>query len=57
VKVLNVGCVRGSGGLVGCGTHTSTGWVVESAGGGAAGDGPAAPGGVDVLAQVNLATP
>ena len=57
VKVLNVGCVRGSGELAGCGTHTSAGWVVESAGRGASDGGPAAPGGVDVLAQANLATP
>jgi hypothetical protein len=57
VKVLNVGCVRGSGALVGCGTHTSAGWVVESAGTVASDEGPGAPGGVDVVAQVNLATP
>ena len=49
VKVLNVGCLRASGELVGCGTHTSPGWTVESSGG--------VEGVQDVVAQVDLATP
>jgi hypothetical protein len=49
VKVLNVGCLRASGELVGCGTHTEPGWTVESSGG--------VEGVQDVVAQVDLATP
>jgi len=49
VKVLNVGCLRASGELVGCGTRTEPGWTVESSGG--------VEGVQDVVAQVDLATP
>jgi hypothetical protein len=49
VKVLNVGCLRTSGELVGCGTRTAPGWTVESSGG--------VEGVQDVVAQVDLATP
>ncbi|MGZ4536943.1 MAG: hypothetical protein ACXVXE_15475 [Nocardioidaceae bacterium] len=49
VKVLNVGCLRGAR-LTGCGTHTGSGWTVESSGG-------RDQQRFDVLAQVNLATP
>ncbi|GAB3776320.1 hypothetical protein FB382_000055 [Nocardioides ginsengisegetis] len=49
VKVLNVGCLRGTT-LVGCGTETADGWAVESSG--SEGDVLS-----DVLAQLNLAVP
>lgn len=49
VKVLNVGCLRGTT-LIGCGTETADGWAVESSG--SQGDVLS-----DVLAQLNLAVP
>jgi hypothetical protein len=49
VKVLNVGCLRGTV-LAGCGTQTPDGWTVETAGGP-----DRSP--TDVLAQLNLAVP